>query len=31
MVRYASPAEAVRLGVRIADDVMAGHGFPTVP
>jgi adenylate cyclase len=30
MVRYSSPAEAVGLGLRIADDVMAGHGFPTV-
>jgi class 3 adenylate cyclase/YHS domain-containing protein len=30
MVRYATPADAVRLGLRIADDVMAGHGFPTV-
>jgi adenylate cyclase len=30
MVRYSAPAQAVRLGVRIAGDVMAGHGFPTV-
>jgi adenylate cyclase len=30
MVRYPTPAAAVRLGLRIADDVMAGHGFPTV-
>jgi adenylate cyclase len=30
MVRYAAPADAVALGLRIADDVMAGHGFPTV-
>jgi adenylate cyclase len=30
MVRHPAPADAVALGLRIADDVMAGHGFPTV-
>ena len=30
MVRYPAPDEAVRLGLRIAREVMAGHGFPTV-
>jgi len=30
MVRHPAPAEAVRLGLWIAGDVMAGHGFPTV-
>lgn len=30
MVRHPAPAEAVRLGLRITGDVMAGHGFPTV-
>jgi adenylate cyclase len=30
MVRHADPSEAVRLGLRAAHDVMAGHGFPAV-
>jgi adenylate cyclase len=30
MVRHPEPAEAVRLGMIAAREVMAGHGFPTV-
>ena len=30
MVRHSDPAEAVRLGLAAAHDVMAGHGFPAV-
>jgi class 3 adenylate cyclase/YHS domain-containing protein len=30
MVRVAEPADAVRLGLRIANDVMRGHGAPAV-
>jgi adenylate cyclase len=30
MVRHGDPAEAVRLGLTAAHDVMAGHGFPAV-
>jgi adenylate cyclase len=30
MVRYSAPDDAVRLALRVAGDVMAGHGFPTV-
>src|ERR671914_1272718 len=30
MLRHPEPAEAVRLGLMAAREVMAGHGFPTV-
>jgi len=30
MVRHPEPAQAVALGLQIAREVIAGHGFPTV-
>lgn len=30
MVRHSEPAQAIGIGLRIAHDLMAGHGFPAV-